>query len=168
MTGWLSNEQHVEIVGFPTIMYVPLADFMFELLLTPEQTVLVSTDGTVRHIYTDGRSHPKPEDLWPTPVGDSIGHWEGTTLVVDTLAREPGGRRPRATCQGAPLCEAARLDGCVAKRGGGSSRVRRRRESGGGRRLLTAIELQILPPCQVVVEMLEAAIGDLEPAMILR
>ncbi|MGH8218757.1 MAG: hypothetical protein ACREUT_09370 [Steroidobacteraceae bacterium] len=71
-------------------MNIPLSDFMFELLVTPEQTLLVSTDGTVRHIYTDGRRHPKPEDLWPTPTGDSIGHWEGATLVVDTIAREPG------------------------------------------------------------------------------
>jgi len=77
-------------VGFPTIMTIPLADFMFELLVTPEQTLLAATDGTVRHIYTDRREHPKTEDLWPTRVGDSIGHWEGATLVVDTIAREAG------------------------------------------------------------------------------
>jgi len=91
-------------VGFPTIMNIPLADFMFELLVTPEQTLLVSTDGTVRHIYTDGRSHPKPQDLWPTPAGDSIGHWEGPTLVVDTIAREPG---PVAPIRGSPVLSAA-------------------------------------------------------------
>jgi hypothetical protein len=91
-------------VGFPTIMNIPLADFMFELLETPEQTVLVSTDGTVRHIYTDGRSHPKAPDLWPTPVGDSIGHWEGAVLVVDTIAREPG---PIAPVPGSPILSAA-------------------------------------------------------------
>jgi hypothetical protein len=75
-------------------MDVPLSDIMFEWLATPEQVLLVSTDGTVRHIYTDGRAHPKPEDLWPTPTGDSIGHWEGATLVVDTIAREPGPINP--------------------------------------------------------------------------
>ncbi len=71
-------------------MTIPLSDYMFELLVTPEQTLLAATDGTVRHVYTDGRSHPQPEDLWPTRVGDSIGHWESATLVVDTIAREPG------------------------------------------------------------------------------
>jgi hypothetical protein len=76
--------------GFPAVMEVPVPDYLFELLVTPEQTLLLSTDGTVRHIYTDGRPHPRPEDLWPTPAGDSIGHWEGTTLVIDTIAREPG------------------------------------------------------------------------------
>ena len=76
--------------GFPGVMEAPVPDMLFELLVTPEQTLLLATDGTARHIYTDGRGHPKPEDLWPTPVGDSIGHWEGTTLVIDTIAREPG------------------------------------------------------------------------------
>ena len=36
----------------------------------------------VRQIHTDGREHPK--DLVPTWMGDSIGKWEGDTLVVDT------------------------------------------------------------------------------------
>jgi hypothetical protein len=38
-----------------------------------------------RVIYTDGRMHPKPEDLRPTSLGHSIGRWEGDTLVVDTV-----------------------------------------------------------------------------------
>ena len=36
-----------------------------------------------RVIYMDGRDHP--EDLTPSYYGHSIGHWEGDTLVVDTL-----------------------------------------------------------------------------------
>jgi hypothetical protein len=59
---------------------------MFEWLVTPEETVFISTVGAVRHIYTDGRSHPPKDELWPTLMGDSIGHWEGDTLVVDTIA----------------------------------------------------------------------------------
>jgi hypothetical protein len=38
---------------------------------------------TFRLIYTDGRSHPK--DLETTYWGHSTGHWEGDTLVVDTV-----------------------------------------------------------------------------------
>jgi hypothetical protein len=38
---------------------------------------------TFRIIYMDGRQHPK--DLEPTYYGHSIGHWEGDTLVVDTV-----------------------------------------------------------------------------------
>jgi len=38
---------------------------------------------TFRIIYLDGRQHPK--DLQPSYYGHSIGHWEGDTLVVDTV-----------------------------------------------------------------------------------
>jgi hypothetical protein len=76
--------------GFPAGMEHPVPDHIFEMLVTPEQTLLVSSDGAIRHIYTDGRQHPKAEDLWPTAEGDSVGHWEGATLVIDTIAREAG------------------------------------------------------------------------------
>ena len=38
-----------------------------------------------RHIYTDGRGHVSPETFDPASGGNSIGHWEGETLVVDTI-----------------------------------------------------------------------------------
>src|SRR5580692_4073133 len=34
-------------------------------------------------IYVDGRDHPK--DLEPTWFGNSVGKWDGDTLVVDTI-----------------------------------------------------------------------------------
>jgi hypothetical protein len=37
----------------------------------------------VRQIFTDGRQHS--EDITPSFMGDSIGKWEGDTLVVDTV-----------------------------------------------------------------------------------
>ena len=36
-----------------------------------------------RQIFIDGRKHPEDPD--PTWYGHSIGHWEGNTLVVDTI-----------------------------------------------------------------------------------
>src|SRR5262245_8125756 len=39
--------------------------------------------GTFRLISTDGSPHPVDPD--PSWLGDSIGHWEGDTLVVDTI-----------------------------------------------------------------------------------
>lgn len=38
---------------------------------------------TFRTIYLDGRAHPA--DLDPSYGGHSVGHWEGDTLVIDTV-----------------------------------------------------------------------------------
>ncbi len=46
-------------------------------------TVIAEAYMQVRHIYTDGRAHPDDPDL--TYNGNSIGHWEGDTLVVDSV-----------------------------------------------------------------------------------
>ncbi|MGC3980984.1 MAG: hypothetical protein QM808_06990 [Steroidobacteraceae bacterium] len=73
------------IFGFPSVM---ASQLMFQVFIAPEETALIFSGREVRHVYTDGRAHPKPEDLWETPWGDSIGHWEGETLVIDTVAAE--------------------------------------------------------------------------------
>ena len=70
--------------GYPGLMLdTPL---MFEILPTPKETAIIFSSREVRHVYTDGRPHTSKDDLWPTPWGDSIGHWEGQTLVIDTIA----------------------------------------------------------------------------------
>jgi hypothetical protein len=38
-----------------------------------------------RRIYLDGRKHPSLDDVDPLYQGHSVGHWEGDTLVVDTV-----------------------------------------------------------------------------------
>lgn len=60
-----------------------------EFLFTPGRvTILGESDGNrLRRIYTDGRPHPADPD--PTFHGHSIGHWEGQTLVVDTVGILP-------------------------------------------------------------------------------
>ncbi len=61
----------------------------FEIVDAPELKSIFLMDmggaHTWRVIYMDGRPHPKPEDLRPTFLGHSIGHWEGDTLVVDSV-----------------------------------------------------------------------------------
>ena len=73
--------------SFPNIMEAPM---VFQVVVTPEETLFVMDHGEIRHIYTDGRRHPDKDDLWPTLLGDSIGHWQGRTLVIDTIARIAG------------------------------------------------------------------------------
>jgi len=51
-----------------------------------EQRIYIFQTGgshTFRPIYLDGRSHPT--DLDPSYYGHSVGHWEGDTLVIDTV-----------------------------------------------------------------------------------
>ena len=70
--------------GFPRLLNVPDA---YEFVVRPEQTWILTENGpNVMRIYTDGRPHPAPEDRWPTYTGDSVGHWEGDTLVIDTVS----------------------------------------------------------------------------------
>ena len=65
--------------GVPRITYMP---FPFRILQTPDHVVVTYEFAhAVRIIYTDGSPHPLPNDFW---MGDSRGHWEGDTLVVDT------------------------------------------------------------------------------------
>ena len=78
-----THEPLCEAPPFPGDRFTP---GMYQWRVTPEETTFISTVGAVRHIYTDGRPHPPKDELWPTLMGDSIGHWEGDTLVVDTIA----------------------------------------------------------------------------------
>jgi hypothetical protein len=55
-----------------------------QILQTPEAIALLyegAPSSIWRIIYLDGRPHPS--DLEASPMGDSIGHWDGDTLVVD-------------------------------------------------------------------------------------
>lgn len=73
--------------GMPSWMLI--THNAFEVLFTPGRvTLLGEMDGNrIRRIYTDGRGHPPDPD--PTFHGHSIGHWEGQTLVVDTIGILP-------------------------------------------------------------------------------
>jgi hypothetical protein len=52
-----------------------------------EVTLIYSQDDQVRHIRLNA-SHPS--HLQPSPMGDSVGHYENGTLVVDTVGIEVG------------------------------------------------------------------------------
>jgi hypothetical protein len=73
--------------GMPS--YMLITHNAFEILLSPGRvTLLGEGDGNrLRRIYTDGRAHGADPD--PSLHGESIGHWEGATLVVDTNALLP-------------------------------------------------------------------------------
>jgi hypothetical protein len=69
--------------GLPRIYAHPT---LFEFVHTHGRVLqFFEYDNVLRQIWTDGRQHPKEIDpderLW---MGDSIGHWEGDILVIDT------------------------------------------------------------------------------------
>jgi hypothetical protein len=67
--------------GMPGVMSQP---YPIDILVTPGKiTILAEAYSQWRQIFTDGRKHPDDPDL--TYNGHSIGHWEGDTLVVDTV-----------------------------------------------------------------------------------
>ena len=49
-------------------------------------TMVFAFMNEARWIYTDGREHTDPDLVTSTWNGESIGHWEGKTLVVDTVS----------------------------------------------------------------------------------
>jgi hypothetical protein len=64
-------------------MGVPRQHFLggMQILQSPGYVIMVTGNGVSRTIPLDGRAHIGTEiKLW---AGDSVGHWEGNTLVVD-------------------------------------------------------------------------------------
>jgi hypothetical protein len=69
------------LTGVPRITFRPLP---LEIIQLPDRVVILyEIHHAFRIIPTDGRPHP--EDMEPTYLGDSIGHWEGDTFVVEVV-----------------------------------------------------------------------------------
>jgi len=69
----------------PSIIYAMQGPFPIEIFQGTEMTVIrLEYFDMARVIFTDGRKH-QAEGGPMTKTGDSIGHWEGDTLVVDTI-----------------------------------------------------------------------------------
>jgi len=67
--------------GVPRIMLIP---FPLQIVQSPGMVVMLfEYDHFTRQIYMDRRDHPRDVDR--TWMGDSIGRWDGDTLVVDTV-----------------------------------------------------------------------------------
>ena len=68
--------------GMPRWLLEP---FLREYVLRPEQAWLVlEQNAEVRRVYTDGRGHVPDDEAYPLWEGDSVGFWDGDTLVIHT------------------------------------------------------------------------------------
>ena len=68
--------------GMPGVMGQP---YPMQIMYGPGQvSIQLEAYEQIRHVYTDGRDHPADPDL--TYNGDSVGHWEGDILVIDSVS----------------------------------------------------------------------------------
>ena len=86
--------------GYPMMMMslTPL-----EFVVSRDQVLILTVYRDVRRVATDGRPLSPPEDRWPTAWGESVGHWEGDTLVIETVSV----RQPNLFFRAPPFSEAA-------------------------------------------------------------
>ena len=68
--------------GVPAFLLQPSVLFFVQ---TPKEVVMIqSYDSQVRHVFLDVPHSADPKPSW---YGESIGHYEGDTLVVDTIGQ---------------------------------------------------------------------------------
>ena len=81
-TALTSNDPNFSCLP-PGVPNIYTHAYPVEILQAPGRAIMFfEYDHFVRQIFTDGREHVK--DANPTWLGDSIGKWEGDTLVVDS------------------------------------------------------------------------------------
>ena len=68
--------------GYPRWLLEP---FLREYILRPEEAWLMTEQqDEIRRVYTDGRGHVPDDEAYPLWEGDSVGFWDGDTLVIHT------------------------------------------------------------------------------------
>ena len=73
-----------------TAVYIMRAPFQFEVLQSDNILIMASESfEQVRTVYLDGREH-HPEEAPLTHMGNSVGTWDGDTLVISTVNMEEG------------------------------------------------------------------------------
>jgi hypothetical protein len=82
-------------LGSPGVSCMPVGTpGMFTINPYPHQILtvpglfvhLIESDNAWRVVHTDGRPHKPKEELEPLYNGDQTAHWEGDTLVIDSIS----------------------------------------------------------------------------------
>ena len=78
--NWLARDPEVKcyLPGLPRATYMP---YPFQILQTASNDVLMAYEyASASRVITMGKAEPPPVDSW---MGQSVGRWEGDTLIVD-------------------------------------------------------------------------------------
>jgi hypothetical protein len=68
--------------GIPAFLMFPVVEPIYFIQAPKEVTMIFEGDAQVRRVYLDVPHSPNPKPSW---YGESVGHYEGDTLVVDTI-----------------------------------------------------------------------------------
>ena len=80
--NWLTRDPEVKcyLPGVPRATYMP---FPFQIVQTAGDIVMAYEYASASRVITIGKVEPAPVDTW---MGQSVGRWEGDTLVVDVTS----------------------------------------------------------------------------------
>jgi hypothetical protein len=84
LAGKLATPPHASCwpVGVPGFLLRPMTEAMYVLQAPKVVVMILSSKQEVRHIYLTDKHSAKVNQSW---YGESIGHYDGDTLVVDTI-----------------------------------------------------------------------------------
>jgi hypothetical protein len=84
LAGKPANPPHASCwpVGVPGFLLRPMTQAMYVIQTPKEVVMILSSKQEIRRIYLNAKHS---ENLKPSWYGESIGHYEGDTLVVDTI-----------------------------------------------------------------------------------
>lgn len=75
----------------PGIVFMMQHSGGLDIVQDKDEILVIAEEPSTQHIYMDGRPHPSPANWQPSGTGHSIGRWDGSTLVVDTIGMDGGG-----------------------------------------------------------------------------
>jgi hypothetical protein len=84
LAGKAANPPHASCwpVGVPAFLLRPMTEPMYFIQTPKEVVMILSSKQEIRHIYLTEKHSANIKPSW---YGESIGHYEGDTLVVDTV-----------------------------------------------------------------------------------
>jgi hypothetical protein len=95
---------HCNPMGYTRSINAPVPT---EIVQTPKKLAFLHESMFAFHVvYLDGRKHPTPDEAGETTCyGHSVGHWEGDTMVIDTVGPFFGSPKQLLDTRGHPMSD---------------------------------------------------------------